>query len=179
MSELPAQRPEADFVPIGHSVIDWDTLLPAAFALIGRSISVSLDKQGYPAAGEAPFIGAIAEFAKQRSLPIQAMRDERLHLRHLHYSFLVAIERDQFFAMSSLGLSVTAAPNADAAVVSGSMREWFHAVRDALRETTDGRLRLLFGKLLLWFERQSLGEVWGNFYKNRLKDGTFILVEKP
>lgn len=109
---------------------------------------------------------------------MSSLRDDRLSLRHSHFCFLMWVDRDILFPLSVLGLSVTAAPEGGA-LVSATLQSWYHAVVGMLKPTSDWRLRTLGCQLLTWFERESLGEVWGNLQKVSAGDQTFFLMEKP
>lgn len=169
------------FVPIVATVVDWDTLLTKADLALGRSVSSSLDAKNVPTFGTAPFIGAVAEFAKEGSDPVLAMRDDRLALRHLHYGFLLEFPRRDFIFLSSYGLNVTPANAGDYAIVSAKFNEWVAFVVTVLTTSeswTHPPLKMLACKLLAWFEVQDFVEAWGLYEKRYTADGLYVLVRK-
>jgi hypothetical protein len=174
-----SQDPGPDFIPIISSQVSWADFLKSAQLALRRSVSASLDAKGLPAAGLAPFIGAVAEFAKIKSDPIEALRSDELALRHAHLGFLISLDRTLFIYMASRNLTVSAAPQMDFAVVSGTLAQWQSAVTCLCKRYVPRELRLLMCKLIMWFERNDLGEMFGHYAKQPLNDGTFSLEQKP
>ena len=166
----------SDIISVFQTIVDWNVLLPAAHKVAGRSISASLDRKGYPCDGAAGLVACAAEFAKKGSDPIDVLRNDQQSLKHAHFGFLAWIERDLLYPITCLGITASAAPEGGA-VLSGSLFTWREAVREMLRFHSDVRLKQLGCKLLIWFERADLGEVWGNYQK--VADGVlFYLVPK-
>ncbi len=169
------------FIPIAVTVVAWDTLLVMAEKALTRSVSSSLDAKNMPTFGASPFIGAVAEFAKEGSDPVAAMRGDRLALRHLHYAFLLEFPRRDFIFLSSYGLSVTPASSGDFAIVSAKLCEWVAFVISVLTTSeaiAHPALKLLACKLLAWFEVQDFAEAWGFYEKRYTPDGLYVLVRK-
>lgn len=169
------------FIPISATVVDWDTLLTCAEKALGRSVSSSLDARNLPTFGRAPLVCAAAEFAKEGSDAIGAMRDDRLALRHLHFGFLLEFPRRDFIFLSSYGLNITPASSGDYAIVSAQMNAWVAFVTAVLTTSeswTHPALKMLACKLLAWFEVQDFVEAWGLYEKRYTPDGLYVLVRK-
>lgn len=162
-----------DFVPVARTEVKWDALLSGAQKALGRSVSSSLDAKGLPIIGEAPFICAVSEFVSENSDALASLREAKLSWRHLSYTFLVALPSKHFLALASHNIDVSA--NDDFAIVTGRLVDWHNFVIVACLSS---ELKEFGCRLLAWFERQDLGEVWGLYEKIHTSDGLYFLVHK-
>ena len=66
------------------------------------------------------------------------------------------------------------------AVVSGTLKEFLHAIQDHLQQKSpSNEERTLYSFLMLYFENQGLGDLWRDWRKIPRKDGTFLLEYRP
>lgn len=163
------------FTCIAKTEPDWGTLLPSAQAALGRSVTASLDERRLPLAGAASFLVALAELNEPGLDALVALRSKPLMRKHVNFCFFVNLPRAEFFALSSLGLSVTAADVGDFAVVSARLGEWVSAVVEGMQAS---KLRRFFCLMHSWFETENLGECWSEWEKEHLGDGMYRLVRK-
>lgn len=162
------------FVCIAKTEPDWDAFLQNAHKALGRSVTAGLDARHLPLAGCAAFVAAVSEFGRQGDA-LSAMRNDAQARRHAHYAFLVNVPRDNFFVLSSLGLTVTPADHGDFAVVSGKVSEWVNATVDGSKDVA---VRQLCCSFVAFFERESLGTCWDSFEKDHQPDGFYVMVRK-
>ena len=158
----------------------WDTLLPYAQSALGRSVSSSLDAKGLPCFGAAPFACAAAEFARPKTDAVAVLRGDKLALRHVQYTFMLAVPRKNFVDLSSLGLAVTPSDVGDFAIVSARMNEWHQAVVGLMSEplARNAHCKALGAHLMAFFEREDFGPIWSTHRKEYTDDGLYLLVTK-
>lgn len=167
----------ADFILIAKTQPEWDTFLPGAAAVLGRSITASLDEHGTPdRVGLAAFGCVLSEFCHPGRRPETALREDVLVLRHIHLAFLVAASREVIFKMSACGLYVTLASNGDAAIVSGNLIDWVRTIIECLNPACEPVLKKLCCSLVVWFERNDLGDIFYNKRKVHTPDRLFHYV---
>lgn len=164
-------------IPVASTQFDRDGLLSAAQAVLGRSISASLDAAGRAVDDLAALPAMAAELVKEGSDPLDALRSNRLALRHLHFTFLVEADRDVGLMLAQRGLAVSRAQEG-AALVSGTMTQWYWAVVESLMPHVAGKEKKIFCTFLAWFEKAGLHEVWGSHQKIHGADGLYHLVPK-
>lgn len=164
------------FVCVAKTSIEWDALLSGAQRALGRSITRSLDKERLPLAGVPAFVCTVAEFAKPGDDAWTQLREDLASKKHAMFSFLVNLPREEFVTLASFGLVVTPADVGDVALVSGKLSDWVQAVVDASQRKS---IRAFACLMLAWFERENLGEAWGSWEKDHIKEERlFKLVKK-
>lgn len=168
-----------DFVPIIDSRVDWLNFLTCADKALGRSVSASLDAKNLQPIGLPPFISATKEFKKPGSDAIKAFR-ECLNGQHVYIGFLIVCDKETLRDLPTKHIDVTITDGLDCSVIiaSGSMYSWYFFLLSCLAEHTIKNTRILAVKLMLYLDRNDLGECFANFNRIPLDDGTYILEIK-
>lgn len=171
-----------DIFPISQPNINWHAFLQGTVAATGESPTRPVD--GYPGnlSDFARFLASLAHFNApnlQKDV-LATIRDSRSLLGHLSFGFLVSAEVDVFCQIGQrTKLIVTSSPR-DIAIVTGSLADWRGATLEFLWNTEcDFAVRLLFDKIILYFEHIGLGDIWFGYRKQSLKDQTFLLEYRP
>lgn len=169
-----------DFIPIISTKVDWEKFLAGCSQALNRSVSASLDAKGLGVVGQAAFIPAVKEFKKPNSDAIKSFRESSDVLRHTYLGFLLVCDVSTYkdLPLDHINISLTNEMDYYVIIATSSMYGWFYFVLSSLAEHTTKNTRLLAMKLLLYFEMNDLGEVWGNYSKESLNDGTYILRSK-
>jgi len=168
-----------EFMPIISTKIDWDNFLVGAEKALGRSCSASLDAKNLSPVGQAAFIPVTKEFRKPGTDALKAFRDYSNGL-HVYVGFLVVCDKETLGDLPTKHIEVTITQGLEcqSIIASGSMYQWYFFLLACLSESAIKNTRILGMKLMLWFERNSLGECWVMFKKEWLDDETYILVAK-
>lgn len=165
------------FICVAKTSVEWAAFLQGAQQVLGRSLTRSIDKEGWPLLGVTPFVCAIAELQKPDQGDVWSqLRDDLASKKHAMFSFLVNLPRAEFVTLASFGLTVTPADVGDVALVSGRLSDWVQAVVDG---TNHKPLRPFSCLLLAWFERESLGLAWEQWEKDHIpQERMYRLVRK-
>jgi hypothetical protein len=72
-------------------------------------------------------------------------------------------------------MSAKTVGNLKLAILSGTLSEWRKSIVYYLRTKpeSDSEVRRFYGTMIVFFEQLGLGELWMEFEKNLLSDGTF------
>lgn len=178
---LPATMiPEVEIIT--GTQIDWKIYLQKTNEKLGRSLTRNLDSKNLPVQTLASFIATLDSLKNESSDPINAVREAGGILEHLHFGFLIntttasileIIERTGLRTISKVIDKSKAL-----AIASGTLLNWYIAIIHGCNANRSFECRVVFNKCLLLFERQGLGEVWGLFCKEQLKDKSFTLQSK-
>ena len=69
-------------------------------------------------------------------------------------------------------------PELGALILTGSIASWFESINSKLVKSSKFRIRLLYGKVFLYFQQSYLRFMWVNYDRKKLSDETFILIPK-
>lgn len=161
-------------------VINWTEFVKAAKLVLGYDPSNI--EATRPLSDFAKFLAILGKFKDQdKSDSLENLRAADSILNHLQFGFLVACTQSCLFElMQSSTLSVTTSAEAEKgtlALVSGTLKQW-RDVTIELDENASSDVRLLVDKVLVYFERLGLYELWSNYRKKPLQDSTFLLERK-
>jgi hypothetical protein len=167
-----------DFLPVVFSRIDWQPFLAGCEKAIGRNVAASLDEKHIAPVGAAAFIPVEAEFKKPGTDALRAMRAG--YGRHVYLGFLIVCDQETFrdLPLEMVSSTYTEGLGCVAVLASGSIQQWSLFMRASLSELMLKHTRVLAMKLMLWFERNDYGEVFGNYDRRSLSDGTYVLEQK-
>lgn len=167
---------------ITRSMIDWNVYLQETNEKLGRSVTRNLDSKNMPVQTLASFIATLDSFRDESSDPLKAVREGGGLLEHLHFGFLIQatsvaiLEIIERTGLRTISKKID--KDSALAVVSGNLLNWYTAILHGCNEARTFECRVAFNMCLLLFDRQGLGEVWGLFCKERLKDNSFTLQAK-
>lgn len=170
-------------VPIIVPSYNLEALFSGASKALGYNITNGIDSTPGNFTDDAKIISALYEFAGGKPGKIRDhVRDADHELFFLYYGFLVLSDSSTIAAIREwTRLDVTSATALNAstvAVVAGNVGEWKRATRECCSEKATFNLRLLFDKILLYFEHVGLADVWFDVRKRSLPDQTFLLEDK-
>lgn len=163
-------------------LIDWTVYLQQTNENLGRSVTRKLDAKNMPIQTPSSFIATLDSFRNESSDPLKAVREGGGLLEHLHYGFLIhatstaILEIIERTGLRTISQSVE--KREAFAIVSGNLLNWYTAILHGCSPDRSFECRVAFNMCLLLFDRHGLGEVWGLFCKERLKDDSFTLQPK-
>jgi hypothetical protein len=169
-------------LPVAITVVDWNTYLANAKAMLGRSISTTVDRQ-HGKLDLPAFIATLKDLqtGKPTDIPT-ALREGGSLLRHASASFLCLLPSEIFYELlveSGLAVTVQDSPmGAKLCLVSGNLEQWRTAVINCSVPTLSIGLRGLMNRYMAYFEQSGLGPIWSDFSKTPMPDATFRLTEK-
>ena len=76
------------------------------------------------------------------------------------------------------GLKAVSKRENDFSVISGTLAMWYTSILHCCSRNCSFECRILLNKVLILFEQNGLGEVWGLFGKETLPDQSYILYAK-
>ncbi len=86
----------------------------------------------------------------------------------------------QIMERTDLKVSMTSSIDGERiSIVSGSLKAWFTATLTCCTDRQPYNLRVLFDKVVVFFEKLGLSELWCKNRKRTLPDQTFLLEYKP
>ncbi len=146
----------------------------------GIKITKSLDDEDLPVETLASFIASLDCLRNENSDPIKAVRQGGGLLEHLHFGFAVSSIATHVVTeiLEVTGLKGVTKSQNNFAIFSGSLAMWYTSILHCCNRDRSFGCRILINKILILFERHGLGEVWGYFGKETLKDKSYILYAK-
>lgn len=165
---------------LGHTVINWPGFIKGAAAALGYDPS-QLEGQR-PLKEHAKFLAIARKFKDQTaSNGLYNLRTAKSELRHLHFAFIVACDREALFELmqcTRLAVSANETITRDCvAIVSGTLDIWYDAIVE-LNENNSADVRFLIDLVYATFDRLGLAEIWHDYMKKPLPDQTFLLEHK-
>ena len=163
--------------------VDFKNLLFLCKSFLNRSISAGLDKQNRPVKDAAGYICLLDEFAAPGSEPSFSLQEAGSLLKHLHYSFLVAVmKRDYVRLLEVTGLHFTVSedmPEGNVlAVVSGNLSEIRTCIINLSTTRASVPERHFVNKILEQLDLQGLGQLFAAYSRAKERDGTVLLLER-
>jgi len=168
-----------DAVLIQTPTIDNGIFLGYSKKMLGYSPSGAADQKQPKLTPGAHHLACVAAF-KDRSAAA-TVEESIPYLDMLHYGFLLmADERDmQDILEATHGMPFvvveTMMRGMQAALTTGSLRQWRTAVKLGCRANTPPAVRECFDKVYLAFEKIGLKAFFGQLTKRQLSDHTFLL----
>lgn len=146
----------------------------------GIKITKSLDDKELAIQTLASFIASLDCLRNEDSDPIRAVRQGGGLLEHLHFGFAAAnIKSDTISEILEVtGLKAVSRRQNDFTIISGSLAMWYTSILHCCVRDRSFECRILMNMILILFERNGLGEVWGLFGKETLNDNSYILYAK-
>jgi hypothetical protein len=80
-----------------------------------------------------------------------------------------------FLAASALSTTIEQIEDQYFIIATGSLDLWLNAAREACELYQDKELRLLFNKVIIYFDNIGLKQIVNNYEKVSTSDGTFTL----
>lgn len=166
-----------DVLPIGISKLQLGMFAAKVREDLGRNITkggdnARLEKDSFPAC-----IAALASFVNEGSVATLACSDNELILRHIHFAFYVRGNGHKSLTHClSSHLVVDLGSDGQSLIVSGSLMDWKHAVIFYCRPQYPKDVRIIFNNIFNLFNQAQLREVWRDYERMELQDGTFELT---
>jgi hypothetical protein len=170
-----------EVIPIAAPNLDWNALIRTAMRVLGRSPTRGLDAAGQQIGDYRAYVVALTDLLYPGVTPHYAMKVANEALDHLWFSVMVHGDASELLGIiqkADLRIMVCdSSSNLKLAIVSGTLSEWRRAIQNHLAQATTGEteVRRFYGTMIVLFEQLGLGELWMNYEKNLLPDGTFEL----
>ena len=175
-------------IPLTAPNIAWGTFIKDIAELTSHSPTRGIDSSNYKLSDYGKYIVALGEFQSgNEEKPLQILNNSDHLLDHLFFSFL-------FFGPSILTFKIMEFTNlfvistrtkekGRASIVSGTLRQWKQSIFICLQSQTSWikipkEIRLTFHNCMDFFVRFGLGNIFDNYRKIKLDDGTFLLEKK-
>jgi len=168
---------------IAESSIDWQKYLTLTRQILGRSVSQGLDSYNMRADSLAAFICTLDEIDTQASDPVLSLRLGEGFLELISFTFLIVADNKTFCKLVSCSNikfinKETIRPEVDLAIAHGTLAEWKNAILYLSKvgaDTTCRKMANTFQKIL---ESKGLQQVFSQYNKANVTDGTFLLLKK-
>lgn len=170
-----------EVIPLAVPNLDWNALIQTSVKMLGRSPTRGLDAAEQRIGDYRAYVVALTDLLYPGVVPHYAMKVANEALDHLWYSMMVYGDVSELLGIiqkADLRIMVCETPsNLKLAIVSGTLAEWRRAIQNHLANAMTGEteVRRFYGTMIVFFEQLGLGELWMNFEKNLLPDGTFEL----
>lgn len=156
--------------------IDFNMFLSLTHEALGYNIAGEADASHRKMVDTEKFLSCLAVL-KDRAGEITSDL-----LSHVSFTVLVVTDARHLFGILDVasGMSFVramTAPNAEIAVISGTLRQWRNAVASGTKETAPPTVRACYSKILLLFDRAGLTFVWNNFDRRMALDHSGYILE--
>ena len=165
--------------------IDWPSFKATLDKALNERPDRILAQYPVPIKEDAEYLLYIASLV---GIPIHNPLDTLRNLPHnlldfLHYTMLIAcgeLTYKEFLSCTRLNIVAKQVDLAHILLVAGPMTMWYDTVIFNLSKDWKYSVdtRILIDKILLTFEKRGLKELFANFNRKPLKDGTFLLEHK-
>jgi len=179
---------QTGITPLVASNIAWTNFIKDVAELTGHSPTQNIDKSNCKLSDYGKYIIALSEFQSNKDIePLQVLKSSEHLLDHLFFSFLVFGSNNLIFRIMELTyLNVISAKTKEKgrlAVVSGTLRQWKSAIIICSRLKAPWinipkDVRWVFNNCLDYFNQFGLGNIFDNYRRIQLKDGTLLLEKK-
>jgi len=158
---------------LGKTQIDMKGLL----SVVKHKLNKSLKIDDLKISPEHP-LAQLATLTDFKSVPCNFSNLGSI-LRHEFYSYLVHCkEREMFEIVWESGLNITTDQDNELGVVSGNLQQWRSAILDGCSDSALNSFRLFTNAILTDMESRGLSQVFSDYRKSVLKDGSYKLLEK-
>lgn len=170
-----------DVIPIVIPQLNWDYFLLKCRNMLGKNVSDSIDS-GLVKKDVLGFLVSLAE-AKDCKAPVITITNNPGHiLQHTSYSFLAEVTHEVMLQIAEINqiyyLIIPTGKHVQLCLMSGTLEQWYGAVLNSCSDLVSQEIRLLFDKILIFFEQMGLGAIWLRHKKVTLPDKTFKLLPK-
>ena len=163
--------------PISVTQPDWDYLKKA----IADGLNINIDS-GIINNRMKKDLGAFLCTLGLTNNPMTDMRRGACRtLKHVSVGFAmtVGVDNMKFMADSDIHTTIERLPDADYFIIAtGTLNEWLVCAEEACRDYQDIDLRIMFNKIIIYFDNIGLKQVVNNFKKVSLEDSSFTLKRK-
>jgi hypothetical protein len=170
-----------EVIPLAVPNLDWNALIQTSMRVLGRSPTRGLDAAEQRIGDYRAYVVALTDLLSPGVSPHFAMQIANEALDHLWYSVMVYASTDELLGLIQGAnfrmMSAKTVGNLKLAILSGTLSEWRKSIVYYLRTKpeSDSEVRRFYGTMIVFFEQLGLGELWMEFEKNLLSDGTFVL----
>lgn len=172
----------ADILPVITPNVSWGELLDNFFNLTGKKLTESTDLSSVRLSEPAQTLVAIYSIRAQPIDPLGVLRNCLPFVGpHLTYGFLVVTEPDTLMNLKGYTqLDTQYTVNDDGlavGIITGNLNTWFQTIVYASM-VQEKDCRQLLNKVMLYFEKEGLGNIFDGWAKKNMDDGTFKLEYK-
>lgn len=158
---------------LGKTQVDMKSLL----SVVKHKLNKSLKIDDLRISSEHP-LALLATLTDFKGVPCNFANLGSL-LKHEHAMYLVHCkERDMFDIAWESGLSITTNDENELGVISGNLQQWRSAILDGCSDSALNSFRQFTNLVLTDMEARGLNQVFSDYRKSALKDGTYKLLEK-
>lgn len=161
--------------PLGITQIDWSSYIDF-FRVTGKSPTHNLDAHYMKPDNLGSFLASLREARDPRHV----LRNDPFVTDHVFASFMILCSYDVLANASMWDLHTLfyEAKRDVILITSGSLSQWRKTIYFVCQPDSSYEIRIIMNKCLLYFERASLGEIFSNYKRDTIQDGTFILKER-
>ncbi len=167
---------------LGQLDIDWEAYLSVARQVMNRNITKTLDANNIPVKSAKGFLISLAELKEENQNPTSVINNPGNILGHMFYSFIIICDRQtpcDLLEITPLQVHRVDCRNGLAmCIVSGNLTDWRTAIINGCTDTVTYNLRFLLDECLKAFEQIGLKNLWRQYIKMPMSDGTIKLIEK-
>lgn len=164
--------------PIAVTQGDLTTLIRVCEDVLGYSPTRALDQSHIDNKDPAAFLSVLP----LDNEPLNTLRYGRHRsniLSHFSVSFLAVLDSEALVdlqTLTSLKVHTRRGRKQHVSIISGTLDEWYDSLIATCRECVDKETRQLFNAIVAHLERVGFREVLSTLKKQKLRDGTFIIL---
>ena len=169
-------------IPIITPNIDIAIFVKACCEVLGFNPLSGVDQSTRNFSDPAKFLAGLSTFHNKTATPLTALRDAGSLCSHLSYGFLIAAPKSVIMkSLERTTLRHTIAEDFDDlqfTVISGNLQQWKYGILECCQPDVSHELRLLYGGIFLYLQKQGLGELFFDTKTTKAPKGTFYLESK-
>lgn len=169
-------------LPIGLTVIDFQSYLKEVKRAVGRAPCVGIDTNGTNLKDLAKYTASLAEFQDSSNTNTsRTLSRPGAHLKHTFFSFLIVSTNSVTrYITENTDLDIITSREDDVCVLvaSGNLQVWKNAVVICLDKNTTKRVRETFTLIRSFFTQFGLDSIWSEYRRKTMPDTTYFLEYK-
>ena len=173
---------DPEIIPIIEPNIHWHELLDNFSELAGKKLTAADDLSPIDLEEPAQALVALYSIRAMPSDPLNVLRSCLPFVgQYLSYAFLVVASKETLQilqAYTQLDILHTEAKEFNVGVISAHLQSWHTAITHCTSQVNDRETRLIFNKIMLWFEEKGLGNIFDRWVKIDMGDDSFKLEVK-
>ena len=163
-----------EIYPLSITQVEWNIFIDVCQRVLGYSPTRGIDASHLSIKDPAAYLGSF-DLGNQ---PLAALRDiGNPGHGHFSISFLLILDEDGLLSLcgSGLRLFTRSAGRKRLVILTGTMDQWYHTIRNGCRDDASYEFRWIMNNILGCFEKAGFREVFSSLKKTLLRDETFIL----
>lgn len=170
---------EPKVFPISITNLDWQMLLHAAKVTFGKDVARPLDEAGIKLEGLKAQLMCYGNILGLNSKLDDYVRDTEDLLKHIHLTVLVDINPSDLLGILTLcKVRISYNYTGEVGIMTGSMKDWRELCLILDENNSTKNHRIFSNQITMIVNSLGLTDIWFNYNRRTLADGTFLLEHK-